>query len=332
MNTLARLFTAIGLGCVLSIMLGAAPAQAAPQLYRVPQTLGEEGGSDGSCALAGDTPVAAFGAYEGRQMTRTIIGKTPHETYIVPVTGPRAGPRRVLWLSAYEAVIWDFSLAPTNRIDAVVLSGYYDQAVMNLPAKIPVRFSSRSSEGPCGQIGYAYKGGPGLEKAALQFQQATSLAMGSFAGTYAVGALRLDAVLTPLAEVPQVRPGAIRSATTVATDTVAPREAGIAQLIAEGKLRPATRADVDWWNAAATARLETGRLASYRSEYLSANASYVVLKPMRIPRGMYGAHSSGFLIMPGVPDPVDPGSHNTYYRMADGTCRGTSPDCSALGR
>ncbi len=331
MKSFARHFAACA-GLILSIGVGAMPALAAPQLYRVPQTLGEDGADSDGCAFAEDTPVAAFGAYEGRQMTRTIVGKTPHETYLVPVTGPRAGPRRVLWLSSYEAVIWDFSLAPTNRIDAVVLSGYYDQAVMNLPSKIPVRFSSRSTEGPCGQIGYAYKGGPGLDAAARQFQQATGLAVESFAGTYAVAALRLDAVLTPLAEVPQIKFGRIRSATTVATDTVAPREAGISQLLAEGKLRPATRADVEWWNAAATARLQTGRLASYRSEYLSANASYVVLAPMRVPRGMYGAHSSGFLILPGVSDPVDPGSHNTYYRMQDGTCRGTSPDCDRLGR
>ena len=49
---------------------------------------------------------------------------------------------------------------------------------------------------------------------------------------------------------------------------------------------------------------------------------YVVTRPFVVPKGMYGAHSAVFLVEAGVPLPTDTGSHNTYYLLADGSCRG----------
>ncbi|MFT4025621.1 MAG: hypothetical protein QM676_02280 [Novosphingobium sp.] len=321
-----------GLALVAAVLaLVAGPARAEPRVYRVPASATSDD-PGGVCTLGAarvqGTPVAAFGVYEGRQTIQAVVGTSPHETYVIPVTGPRQGPPRVLWLMSYEAVVWDFSLAPVNRIEAVILSGYYDQAAMNLPAHIPVRFSSYQNPGACGRLGYAYKGGRELEAAVERLSAATGLSVESFSGSYAVPGVQFGAVLSPLAAVPEVRAGPLRSAVSVLPDALPAREAGLAQLIEQGKLRHATQTDVDRWNAAATARLATGRLAPFTSSYLSASRSYVILAPIQIPRGMYGAHSATFIVPAGVPSPRDPGSHNTYFRLADGTCSGSSPDCT----
>jgi hypothetical protein len=46
--------------------------------------------------------------------------------------------------------------------------------------------------------------------------------------------------------------------------------------------------------------------------------TFVVLKPLMLPDGMYGAHSAAFIIPQGVPAPTGPAGHNEFYRM-DGT-------------
>ena len=48
--------------------------------------------------------------------------------------------------------------------------------------------------------------------------------------------------------------------------------------------------------------------------------SFVVLRAIEIPRSMHGAHSAAFLIPEGVPMPKDPGSHNAYHLLKDGSC------------
>lgn len=256
--------------------------------------------------------VAAYGAYEGKLPLAAAVGSSPNEAYVVPIVGPSKGPRRVLLLTSYEAVVWDFSRAPVGRIDAVVVSGFYDQAVANLPLHIPVHFTSQQNISGCGRIGYYSADGRDV---ADQFQRTTGLRVTSANGSYAVEALRLDAELTAVRAAPPKRYRDLRAVVPVVAEEIAPGRLGLAQLIKQKKLRPATEADVMRWNQLAE-RLGTSKVRAWHSQ----DRAFVVLAPIRIPRGMFGSNSAVFLIETGVPDPVDPGSHNSYFRLGDGSC------------
>jgi hypothetical protein len=271
-------------------------------------------------------PIVAFGIYEGARKIGLRIGEADNATSLVSVSGSRSGENRILLLMAYEATIWDFSEAPTNRINAVIVSGYYDQAVANLPDTVPVIFADRERH-VCGQPRYAYRGGHELEHAANAIERSTGQELASFNGIYSAHTIVLSDVLQHSARDTAVRAGEIRAAVRVTQDDTPQGDEGLATLEARGIIRRATAEDVARWNRAATQRLRTGRLASYESEYLMVSRTYVVLAPMTTPAGMYGAHSRSFILMPGVPTPEDRGSHNTYYRIEDGTCSGTAPDC-----
>jgi hypothetical protein len=49
---------------------------------------------------------------------------------------------------------------------------------------------------------------------------------------------------------------------------------------------------------------------------------YVVLKPFRYPAGLYGAHSTNFIIPLGVRRPEGNPGHSAVYDMNAATCQG----------
>ncbi|WP_158767910.1 hypothetical protein [Terricaulis silvestris] len=276
-------------------------------------------------------PIVAFGAYEGARNLGVRLGDDEHQTTLISVTGSESGDDRILLLMAYEPTIWDFSSAPAERINAVILSGYHNQAVANLPDNVPVIFNMYSDGRTlCGRLGYAYEGGPELDHVVNTITRATGLEVESFDGVYAAHSVVFGTTLRHSETDTIVRSGAIRATVKVTSDAVPPRDRGLATLQSRGIIRPANAQDIEGWNRAATRRLRSGNLASFQSDYLIASRSYVVLAPMTVPAGMYGAHSRNFIIARGVPLPHDRGSHNTYY-LADGTCTGVDPECSALG-
>lgn len=277
-------------------------------------------------------PIVAFGAYEGARKLGIRLGQAEHETTLISITGNGFGEDRILLLMAYEPTVWDFTNAPVERISAVIVSGYYDQAVSNLPASTPVVFSSvLARRNICGGLAYAYRGGPDLDEVVRNVETATGLTVESFDGIYSAHSAALGNALRHSNVDAPAEPGEIRATVRVTVDPVAPRERGLRELVERRVIRPATAADIARWNRAATRRLRSGHLAAFRSQYLGALPTYVVLAPMVTPAGMYGAHSRSFIVERGVPMPEDRGSHNSYYRIEDGSCTGADPECRALG-
>ncbi|NIJ22106.1 hypothetical protein FHS95_003817 [Sphingomonas naasensis] len=264
--------------------------------------------------------IVALGAYEGRGSTDLAIGDGPHETGAIAVTGNPKGDPVVLVLTAYEATIWDLRRFPRRRLRAVLAFGHYDQAVAGVPSSIPVRFQRRGQSSPCGQTAYAYKGGRELERLAAAVTQATGRRIDDFQGGYSATAFDVDRGAVGASGRP-FDIGQIRASAEIRRERLLPKAAGIAQLVAEGALRAAGPADIDALSEALTRASPTGYLAPVRPEHLGPRA-FVVLRPTAIPRGMYGAHSAVFLIPGDIEWPVDPGSHNTYYSLSSGKCRG----------
>jgi hypothetical protein len=105
-------------------------------------------------------------------------------------------------------------------------------------------------------------------------------------------------------------------------DSIAPKETGLVQLVNSGKIRPANANDIDQLSKALTAASPSGKFAPVELESSATYNMFVVLQSTTLPKGMHGAHSASFIIPAGVPMPIDPGSHNTYYRLAEGSCMG----------
>lgn len=93
-------------------------------------------------------------------------------------------------------------------------------------------------------------------------------------------------------------------------------------MVAKGEIKPATNADIARWNALRTKDSYAGHLAQYATENLYPSYTFIVLKPIRIPGGMYGGHSRNFIVPSGIAAPRDYGSHNNYYFMKNGSVQG----------
>jgi len=97
----------------------------------------------------------------------------------------------------------------------------------------------------------------------------------------------------------------------------------LTQMVADGEIRPARQSDIDQWVAAAKLTAEERSNAS-----LHADHAFVVLKEIRVPRNMYGAHSRDFYIPAGVSPPTGDMAHKGYYFLETGTClEGVSSIC-----
>jgi hypothetical protein len=131
-------------------------------------------------------------------------------------------------------------------------------------------------------------------------------------------AINLDGETPPRPIANNILPADLITAQPIIHDTVPPDIAGLTELYQQGAVRNATQADWDAW------------LKVREREHLpiinaGLSSVYVVTRAITMPRDMFGSRSAKFLIPHGVPLPIDHGSHNTYFLVADGQCKGNSP-------
>lgn len=100
-------------------------------------------------------------------------------------------------------------------------------------------------------------------------------------------------------------------------DTRPGGEAGLALGVREGYLREARNSDRNEW----LVTQKPGDARGDSSAFAMHNA-YVVLKPYRIPSGLYGAHSAKFYVPRGVPRPTGELGHSVIYDFNTRTCAG----------
>ncbi|MFQ6312829.1 hypothetical protein [Lysobacter capsici] len=102
-----------------------------------------------------------------------------------------------------------------------------------------------------------------------------------------------------------------------APDTRPGGEAGLALGVREGYLREARNSDRNEW----LVTQKPGDAGGGSSAFAMHNA-YVVLKPYRVPSGLYGAHSAKFYVPRGVPRPTGELGHSVIYDFNTRTCAG----------
>ena len=74
-------------------------------------------------------------------------------------------------------------------------------------------------------------------------------------------------------------------------------------------------------------RVLQGGYSTALSMGLGLSGVFVVTRAITVPTDLYGSASVRFIVPAGIAAPVDPGSHNSYYTIENGQCRGVSP-CS----
>lgn len=311
--------TALGLMLVAACSAGPPPLSGKAVTSRCLET-----------TLPVETVVSLFGVYEGApgpgERERRAGEHRPMRVQVA--TRDDFGPE-VLILSSYEPVIWDVSAVAANDLRGVIVYGYYRSELAGAPAALPVRHvalrraddreaAPDGAPAACGEPLSVHEGGLELEALDAQVTDAVGLPIAHFAGAYSTARLALD-------DPRPVDPDEARR--TADRPDRRPGIEAVNALVASGAIRLATGADIAAWNAKVSAGLRSSRLAPFASDYLRTGDTYVVRRGFTVPEGMNGARARNFIIPEGVAMPVDGGSHNGYYPMADGQCAGPSPDC-----
>lgn len=284
-------------------------------------------GRDLGCRLPGFTPPAAFklfaaGAYAGRRLDYQI-DQSGHEATRIDVSVNHTAEPVILMLGAYEPTVWNIGWSPKTTIVAVLIGGYHRQVVAGLPKEVPVLVSTYDNKGACGYFYVSEDRVGQLNPIALAaFGKRVDLVHLAKDGAVAIGD---PAVSTQLLTSARTTPDSFRD-----KDAPLAGEAGLQQAIQQGLLRPALREDMDAWalaQAEIMARRDVppiaGRSATRnRPSRENIHNGYVVLRAMRIPAGLYGAHSATFFVPKGVPRPTGNPGHSSIYDFNTLACSG----------
>ncbi|UOO89281.1 J domain-containing protein [Vitreoscilla massiliensis] len=269
--------------------------------------------------------VFAAGAYSG-QSSEYQIDSSGHQAHWMDVSVMHNKPV-VLILGAYEPSIWRIKWEPNTVIVGVVLTGYHDQKILGLPKSVPV-LTTTSQKNECG-ANYVSS-----ENAGAVNQLSKSI-------------LKQDIKSLVLAKNGQALIGNITAQTplTMSSDTTLEQiidknmplagRKGIEQAVQKGLLRPALPADLKQWQKAYDQAHNVhrppivGEERPQNGSYLlrGGDSAYVILKPMTIPAGLYGAHSVEFLLPKGIQKPSGNLGHSTIYDLSNGQCYGPHPKC-----
>jgi uncharacterized membrane protein len=269
--------------------------------------------------LPSDVVLHVAGNYKGARLNFQI-DQSGHEATVFDVYVNEPGKNVVLVLGAYEPSVWNVQRSAGTKIVGVMLSGYHRQALAGVASSVPVLQSSYSMGAPCG---YFYM----TRENAIKADQVVRRVFGRSASSYYIandGRIDLGEPATSASAFSQ------SSETTVDSyrDKNAPLsgKAGLAQLVAEGKLRIATDADfeafrVEWRKRQNPSGLNVVTGSSARRSG-ARYEGYVVLAPMQFPASLTGANSTTFIIAKGVPRPSGKEGHSTVLDLNNPVCAG----------
>ena len=271
--------------------------------------------SDACTVFAGQLPpdyvLYAGGAYSGSKLDFQI-DQSGHEATRFDVFVNEPGKKVVLALGAYEPSVWNIRWSQGTVVAGVFVSGYHRQALAGLGSEVPVLNASYDNRSSCG---YFYLDRNDVAKSDAMVRKL----FGRSAQTYFVAS---DGQVTF-----GNRAASYLQSTGPSVDSFRDKNAplagqpGIEQLLREGKLRIATQQDVSAWQSAVSRSQNLPQLnvvgAGPQRTYgdISAGNAYVVIKPMRYPAGLYGAHSVTFLVAVGVPRPEGNPGHSRVHDM-----------------
>lgn len=262
--------------------------------------------------LPADYVVYAGGSYSGRKLGHQI-DQSGHEATGFEVSVNIPDQKVVLALGAYEPSVWNIRKGENTHIAGVFVSGYHRQKITGLDATIPVLNSSYEDRTPCN---YFYITNENVRSADEKIRQV----LGKSAESYYLAANGQVIIGEPLG---RREPG-------LETNYPLAGKAGLDALVAEGALRPAGKDALKKF-------YEEKRIAeglpilkvvggSSDSQDIVERPhtlyTYMVMKPMTFPAGLFGAHAVTFIVQHGVPRPSGNPGHSAVYDMNTLTCSG----------
>ncbi|MBI9085150.1 MAG: hypothetical protein JEZ11_16260 [Desulfobacterales bacterium] len=231
----------------------------------------------------------------------------------------------VLALMAYDPVIWKVKQSRRSRILAVIVGGYHTQALLGLPKDIPKIFAVHEEKESCPYF-YAYKGGTGLDKAVERIHQITGKELAQLLTDPIENRFYIGSQET-------IDPSSLVYSSDTHIDEYLDMERppvgqkGLDLLVKQGKIRLASRKEIDAWVDKASAKSKRYNKKILISHHIVERWTYLVLDNFELPDGLAGAHSRAFIIPEGKNLPTGPRGHNSFYLMSTGTFMGTAPEC-----
>lgn len=268
----------------------------------------------------------AAGEYAGRKLD-VQIDQSGHQATRFDVIVNSPDKPVALLLGAYEPSIWNVGWTKGTRILAVVASGYHRQAVAGLPKSTPLLISTYDNRGVCG---YTYINKRTLTDAnpfaTKVFGKAVDMVYFASSGKVVVG--KPDLQGTQLFTSRDVPPDSF-----IDKSKPLAGPAGIQDAVAKGLLRPATQDDANTWanrRARSIPRDALPPVAGGDNRQMLrgpfGHNVFVILKPFKLPAGLYGGNSATFYLADGVPQPEGELGHSTLYDFNTMTCRGVICD------
>lgn len=261
-----------------------------------------------NCGLADlpqDVELHFIGRYQGVQQLDVQLGDSGHLVRQIDVVVAKTKKPVVLVLTAYDPVVWRVGLTESASLAGVYVSGYHTQALLGIPESTPHRVLSGEQSSGC-EAFRATNSGEGAEVSTkvlartghpvdhFHFESPTEyFVVGGTHDTKLEDAhyteeLSLDDYSVYRGEIPA-------------------GTRGLDELARLGRIRPATAADLQAF------RDGGGELAASEENFLEN--VYVVLEPITLPPGLFGAHSRTFIVPLGVPAPEGPKGHCTFLMM-----------------
>jgi hypothetical protein len=228
----------------------------------------------------------------------------------------------VLMLGAHVPTIWNISWTDGTKILAVLVVGFYRQAIAGLDQRIPLLNSTHENKGPCRYLDLVHDSVEMLSSVSMQaFGHQVDRVFRATNGKVDVGE--------------QIPVGAKLLTSTETTpesfyDKSAPRTgtAGLKDALRQGLLRKATAADAQAWSDAVGQDSLQRNVPSAPVQSVPKPPksllfrTYVVLGPFTYPAGLWGADSAIFLIPRGAPTPEGNPGHSAIYDFNTLNCKG----------
>jgi len=272
--------------------------------------------------LAGDFDVVVVSVSRGSTPLDVALDQSGYDVAREEVVVGTTPKPVVLVLMGRDPIVWNVGRTEGARIVGVLAEGAYRQAVIGLPKTTPLSTYS-SSDGPNACQYFRAEKPDGSEYSAVQrrIKELFGRGIGTFmnkkaGGRFVVGDASGDVAYSPDVTLKSV----------ALSDSVLPGgKRGLARLVQEQAIRPATDEEIAAWVKGAALRLGQP-VDKYRRSIdwrLGKDNVYVVLKPFDLPAGLAGADARTFILPAGAQRPGGPQGHCTFLQMENYQCYGT---------
>lgn len=250
--------------------------------------------------ISAECEIYTFSQYAPGRISQKELISNQHETRIAEVKINRPGRCVILFLSAYEPVIWDIYTSPQTGPVSVIASGYYTPMLRGMKKDTEALISKRTKEKKLCIEGYQEKLFEKVQELDVPSNNIVQLEKSIIGEELALNAYDYN---------PQIYIGEyILTALRLGKQ-------GLEQLIKEGKLKQITSHDINLIKSYGFDYYKGPHPIENALDYVSFRNGYIMLEDFsKLPGGLYGANSIT-LFVPEDLIPPSPNGHSSLYKL-----------------